>query len=353
MNAKTNSDARLVSVIVPCRNEAEHIAACLDSIRAQEQEGFELEILVADGRSSDGTCEILDRYAKEFSQVRVIDNPKKITPTGLNEAILAARGSIIVRMDAHTEYAPDYIHQCLQVMEETGADNVGGAARTKTKSYLQAAVAAAYHSRFSTGGARFHDPDFEGEVDTVTYGCFRREVFDEVGLFDEELVRNQDDEFNTRLTKAGKRLFQSPKIRSYYYPRSNLRALFRQYEQYGYYKVKVWQKHKLPTSIRQVVPGAMVLGFSGLALGATFSSFARLGLVGLSSLYAAVLLGASVHTASQKGWRLLPVLPAVFAAYHWGYGVGYVRGIVDFMVLKRDADGRFTVLTRSNSEQKE
>jgi hypothetical protein len=234
-------------------------------------------------------------------------------------------------------------------MEQTGADNVGGAARTKSKSYVQRAVAAAYHSRFSTGGARFHDPDYEGPVDTVTYGCFRREVFDEVGLFDEELVRNQDDEFNTRLLKAGKTIFQSPRIISSYFPRASLRSLFRQYEQYGYYKVKVWQKHQLPTSLRQMVPGAMVLSFSGLALGATWSHLARLALAGLSGLYGAVLLGASVHTASKNSWRLLPVLPFVFMSYHWGYGVGYVRGMVDFMVLKRDASGRFQVLTRSQS----
>ena len=345
--ASSGSSENIVSVVIPCRNEAAHIVSCLDSVLAQENNGFELEVLVADGRSDDGTRELLSDYAKKNPQIKMVDNPKRITPTALNEAIKVARGNIIVRMDAHTEYAPDYILQCLQVMEETGADNVGGPARTKSKSYVQKAVAAAYHSRFSTGGARFHDPNYEGEVDTVTYGCFRKEVFDEVGLFDEELVRNQDDELNTRLIKAGKKIFQSPRIRSSYYPRSSLKALFRQYEQYGYYKVKVWQKHQLPTSIRQMVPGAMVLSFSGLALGSTISNIARIGLLSLSSLYATGVVGASVHTAAKNDWRLLPILPLVFMGYHWGYGVGYVRGMVDFMVLKRDASGRFQVLTRS------
>jgi len=347
MNSKSPiAHKPIVSVIIPCRNEVAHIIDCLDSVLAQQNSGFELEVLVADGRSDDGTRALLTEYSKKNSQIRIIDNPEKITPTALNEAIKAAKGNIIVRMDAHTEYAPDYIAQCLQVMEETGADNVGGPARTKAKTYVQKAVAAAYHSKFSTGGARFHDPNFEGEVDTVTYGCFKKEIFEEVGLFDEELVRNQDDELNHRLIQAGKKIFQSPKIKSSYFPRSSLRSLFRQYEQYGYYKVKVWQKHELPTSVRQMVPGAMVLSFSGLAVGSIFSNIARLGLLGLSGLYGAGITAASIHTAAKNDWRLLPILPLVFMSYHWGYGLGYIRGMMDFMVLKRDASGTFQVLTR-------
>src|SRR5262249_29352304 len=152
-------------------------------------------------------------------------NPRKITSTGLNRAILAAQGEIIVRMDAHTEYAGDYIRQCVQVLEETGADNVGGAWRTKASGYLQQAVALAFHSPFSAGGARSHEVDYEGYIDTIIYGCWRRKRLIEVGMFDEELVRNQDDELNLRITRSGGKIWQSARIRSWYQPRASLMAL--------------------------------------------------------------------------------------------------------------------------------
>jgi succinoglycan biosynthesis protein ExoA len=200
----------------------------------------------------------------------VIDNPGRIVSTGLNSAIKAARGEIVVRMDAHTEYAPDYVQQCVAVLQETGADNVGGPARTRAETYLEKAVAAAYHSRFAVGGARFHDVNYEGWVDTVTYGCWRREAFDRFGYFDEELVRNQDDEHNLRIIRDGGKIWQSPKIRSWYRPRGSLSALFKQYMQYGYWKVRVIQKHKLPASWRHLVPGAFVLALLVLILLSAF-----------------------------------------------------------------------------------
>src|SRR5262249_41018531 len=155
---------------------------------------------------------------------------------GLNQAILAAQGEIIVRIDAHTEYAGDYITQCVQVLEETGADNAGGAWRTKADGFIAQAIALAFHSPFSAGGARSHDVDYEGCVDTVIYGCWRRQRLVELGMFDEELARNQDDELNLRITRNGGKIWQSSRIRSWYRPRASLMALLRQYSQYGYWK---------------------------------------------------------------------------------------------------------------------
>ena len=202
------------------------------------------------------------------------------------------------------------------------------------------AVAAAYHSPFSVGGARFHDVNYEGWVDTVTYGCWRRKAFEKFGYFDEELVRNQDDEHNLRIIRGGGKIYQSPKIRSWYRPRGSLTALFKQYMQYGYWKVRVIQKHKLPASWRHLVPGGFVftlillclLTLFGLVLslldattdhGLLTTDLLRLPgglLVGLLALYGLSAVCASVLTAAKSEWKLLPILPAVFACYHFGYG---------------------------------
>ena len=181
----------------------------LDSILAQDLAGIDWEVIVADGMSDDGTRAILDRYARREPRIRVLDNPARAVPAGLNAAIRAARGEIILRMDAHTAYAPDYVRRCLDALQATGAANVGGPARTKPRGYWGRAIAAAYHSPVACGGARFHDPNYEGWADTVPYGCWRKSTLLEIGLFDETLVRNQDDELNLRLCRAGGRVWQS------------------------------------------------------------------------------------------------------------------------------------------------
>jgi GT2 family glycosyltransferase len=297
--------------------------------------------------SEDGSRDILKRLADEDSRIRVIDNPGRIVSTGLNTAIRAARGQIIARMDAHTEYAPDYICQCLAVLQETGADNVGGPARTESKGYMQSAICAAYHSPFAVGGARFHNIEYEGYVDTVTYGCWPREVFDRVGFFDEELGRNQDDEFNLRLMRAGGKIWQSPRIRSWYRPRASLGALFRQYMQYGYWKVRVIQKHRLPASPRHLVPGIFVLLLIVLSLLSLRWPFAGSCWLALVGLYFLCSIAASVQASTRHGWQLFPVLPLVFACYHFAYGYGFLRGILDFVLLQRPPDPTCTELTRT------
>ncbi|MCI0627104.1 MAG: glycosyltransferase family 2 protein [Acidobacteria bacterium] len=354
-----------VTVIIPCRDEVTHIERCLRGILQFESPSGGFETLVADGLSDDGTAEIVRRLASKNPQLRVIDNPVRIAPAGLNEAIRAARGRVIVRIDAHTEYAPDYLVRCLEVLSKTDADNVGGPARTKADSYIQKAVAAAYHSPFSVGGARFHNPEYEGYVDTVTYGCWPRATFEKYGLFDEELVRNQDDEHNLRIIRGGGKIWQSPSIKSWYRPRSSLRALFKQYMQYGYWKVRVIQKHKLPASWRHLVPGFFVLTLATLFLLSTFcfllSAFASgpvvrdpfsFSFLAALSSYLFAVLAASTLTARRTQWHLLPALPAVFACYHFGYGLGFVRGILDFVILRRGASFSFTQLTRDPDEGK-
>lgn len=338
-----------VSVIIPCRNEARHLRPFLDSLARQETAGMDVEYLIADGMSDDGTRDILAEYAAQSPRWRCIDNPGRIVSTGLNAAIRQAKGEVIVRMDAHTEFDPSYLSNCLDVLRETHADNVGGPARTHSEGRWERAIAAAYHSPFSTGGAKFHDPSYEGPVDTVTYGCWPRAVFDRIGLFDEELVRNQDDELNLRLTRAGGKLWQSPRIVSWYRPRGDLRSLFRQYFQYGFWKVAVIRRHRIPASWRHLVPGAFVLSVGGLLIAllvGLLTGFAvrwtAAALFAVLLAYAAALMVFSVRTARQAGGDLLPLLPLVFATFHVSYGLGFVAG----WLRRPESSVRFTELSR-------
>jgi len=187
---ETSVEAPVVSIVVACRNERNSIREFLESVMKQDMAGMPWEILIADGMSDDGTAEILSSLSRENQHIRTLNNPGRIVSTGLNHAIRAARGQIIIRMDAHTYYAPDYARRCVEVLQQTGTDNVGGPARTQPRGTMGRAIAAAYHSRFSTGGAHFHDDSYEGYVDTVPYGCWRKETLERLGYFDERLVRN-------------------------------------------------------------------------------------------------------------------------------------------------------------------
>lgn len=333
------------SLVIPCRNEAAHIEKCLRDVLAFESPAGGFEVIVADGMSADGTREIIERIAAGDPRITLIDNPRRNASAAMNEGIQVARADIVVRLDAHTEYAPDYLVRCLEVMRQTGADNVGGPALTRSTSYMHRAIAAAYHSRFAVGNAVFHQPDYEGPADTVPYGCFRKSLLVELGLFDEALIRNQDDELNLRIIRAGGKIWQSPSIRSWYSPRSSLKALFQQYFQYGYWKVLVIRKHRIPASLRHLVPGLFVASLIVTGIGAPFCVQSRVLLAGIAGLYALGMLMASAITAASAGWSLLPVLPLTFACYHVGYGSGFLIGIWDF-VVRRKGSGRFTQLTR-------
>jgi hypothetical protein len=249
-------------------------------------------------------------------------------------------------MDGHTEYGREYVLGCLAALDESGADNVGGPARTKSAGYTQSVVCAAYHSSFGAGGARFHNVNYEGYVDTVTYGCWPRQVFERIGVFDETFLRNEDDEFNLRLTRAGGKIWQSPRIKSWYQPRDSLGSLLQQQRQYGYWKVRLLQKYKMPASVRHLVPGCFVLLLILLALASPWSRAALWGWIGLMGLYIVCSVVASLLTASRTDWKFLPLLPFVFACYHFGYGYGFLRGIGDFVFFRRQPSLSYTKLTR-------
>lgn len=338
----------VASIVVPCRNERATIERAVASMLAQHELGSgEIEVVIADGRSDDGTRAILDRMARADGRIRVIDNPGLIVSTGLNLAIEAASADVIVRMDTHSDYASDYVARCLEALGTTGALNVGGPALTRAEGYFQSANALAYQSPYSVGGAKFHDPDYEGWVDTVTYGCWRKETLLRLGLFDESLVRNQDDELNLRLIRSGGRIWQTPKIRSWYRPRASWGALFRQYLQYGYWKVRVIRKHKLPASPRHLVPGTFVGLLGVLGACALVWPAAAVAWVTLLLTYLAALTLASLLICARTGrWRYLVVMPAVLAAYHLGYGCGFIAGVFGLWTAPGRASRAFSNLTR-------
>jgi glycosyltransferase involved in cell wall biosynthesis len=323
-----------ISVVIPCRNEERAIAACLRSVLAFELPGLEMEVIVADGMSADRTRDIVDEFARRDPRLRLIANPSGSTPAGLNAAIRQARGEYVARVDAHTEYAPDYLRECLSVFLQSGAENVGGPARTRSASYIQRSIAAAYHSRFAVGNAAFHQPRYEGPVDTVPYGFWKRTRVLELGLFDEELARNQDDELNLRLIRAGGRIWQSPRIRSWYLPRASLTALFRQYARYGYWKVRVIQKHGAPASWRHLVPASFVASLLLLLLLSPVAGAARHAAALLLGVYSAALVTASAIVSARAGLALLPALPPVFVCYHFGYGLGFLAGMWHFLIRR-------------------
>jgi len=339
---------RRVSVIAPCRNERDHIAAFCRSVTLQRlPEGVTLEVLIADGMSDDGTREMLAEICANDARFKSVDNPGRIVSCALNRCLALASGDVVVRMDLHTEYAPDYIAQCLAALEQTQADNVGGPwrARADADKPTQQAIAAAFQSRWLAGGARSRQLDHSGWVDTVYLGCWPRRVFERVGGFDESLVRNQDDEHNLRITLGGGRIWQSKEIVSTYKPRATVGALFRQYLQYGYWKPYVMRKHGRPASVRHLLPALLLLALVGLAL-AALAGAPSWPLSVLAAAYAFAVMVAATLIAAHAQWRLLPRLPVVIVTYHAAYALGSLLGWFDVLRGAKSGRRRFARLTR-------
>jgi glycosyltransferase involved in cell wall biosynthesis len=320
----------LVSVIVPCRNEAGYIAACVESILATTYPHDRLEVLVVDGRSDDGTRQIVTSLAQRDPVIRLLDNPRRVVPAALNVGIRAARGEIIVRMDGHATYPPDYLPGLVRALQESGADNVGGRIVTLPAdgSATARAIAVALAHPFGVGNSYFRIGAPQRRwVDTVCYGCFRRDVFRRVGLFDEELIRNQDDEFNHRLLRAGGRILLAPEVVSYYYGRRTRRQIARMYYQYGYYKPLVVRKVGGVMTLRQLVPPAFLITITAGLIAALVSRAAAAIWLGLIGTYGLAVIGAAAAAIRTRGLRCAAALITVFPVLHLSYGAGYLAGL--------------------------
>jgi len=323
------SEWPLVWVVIPMRNEAASIGDLLDCVLAQDYPADRLEVLVVDGASTDDSAQAVERYGQRDPRVRLLANPRRIVPTALNIAIRAARGDIICRIDGHTRVAPDYVRLGVETLRRTGADNVGGRMDAVGGGWFGNAVADATASRFGVG-AYFHFGTEEREVDTVYLGMWPRQVFERVGLFDEELVRNQDDEFNYRLRKAGGRVVLNPAMRSWYQNRQDVAHLVSQYYQYGQWKVRVLQKHPRQMSWRHFVPPAFVAGMIVLGVASAWLSAAAWLLRGVTAAYLLVVLFAAAQASRRRG--VVGVLATALAlmCLHVSWGAGFLHGLILF-----------------------
>ena len=321
-----NDNLPLVSLIMPVRNEAQFIERSLGAVLAQDYPPEKLEILVADGMSDDGTREILDRAALENPRLQVIDNPGRIVSTGLNSGIRIARGLIIFRVDGHAEVAPDYIRQNLGMLKEhPEAWSVGGPIVHTANTTTGKAIAAAMSHPLGVGNARHRFQDYEGYAEGAAFPAIRRWVFDSIGYFDETLVRNQDEEFNYRIHLAGGRVWMSPHIRYRYFVREKLRNLFRQYLQYGFWKIAVIVKHRRPPAVRQLVPSFFFLSWPILIAVGVWSGLPWLGAV-LPLIYSATLAGAGIACVPYTGTAIACRLPFALATMHVAYAFGFLAG---------------------------
>ena len=319
-----------ISMILPCRNEAQFIGPCLDTLLASRLPAENLEILVVDGMSDDGTRSIVERYAARYPGIRLLDNPRRVVPAALNLGIAAATGAIIVRVDAHALYPSEYVPRLVLALETTGADNVGGRIVTlpQNDSPEAWAIARALSHPFGVGNSYFRiGSDAPRWVETVPYGCWRREVFDRIGGFDEELVRDQDDEFNYRLVRSGGRVLLLPDVVSYYFARDSVRQTASMMYQYGYFKPLVARKVGRVMTARQLAPPALVLALlAGLVL-APFSGWIAVAWGLLVASYALAIAAGAYTAGRSQGLRCVTALLAVFPSLHLAYGWGYLRGL--------------------------
>ena len=333
LESRSNLTSReLVSIIMPVRNEAEYIERSLESIFKQDYPHDLIEIIIADGMSSDETKNLIQKARSQTEiPVKVIDNPAKIAPCALNLAIAASSGSIIVRVDGHCEIASDYITNCVELLRSGKADGVGGPIETVAESPKSAAIAISMSSKFGVGGSAFRTvKNQELEVDTVAFPGYKRDLFVRLGGFNEELIRNQDDEFNFRIRENGGKIILTPKIQSRYYSRNNFWSLWKQYFQYGYWKVRVFQLHPKQMSFRQFVPPAFVVVLLMFLVFAPISKISIAGLVAVSGLYLAANLGAAFTNCIKSRIALFPGISLAFAVLHFSYGIGFLAGLLVF-----------------------
>ncbi|WP_125152719.1 glycosyltransferase family 2 protein [Clostridium rectalis] len=323
-----------VSVVIPCKNEVGYIKECLDSFINQSYPKELYEILVCDGFSTDGTQEIVKKYENNYKNIKLVLNEGITAPKGMNLGIRKSKADVIIIFGAHAYADKNFIKNNVELlMRDSSIGCVGGPIETLNSSSKGKSIALAMSSPFGVGNALFRYAKKETFVDTVAFGAYRRSVLDKIGYFDEELVRNQDDEINYRVVKSGYKILLSPNIKSYYYSRDSLKKLWRQYYQYGFWKVKVMQKHGKTASIRHLVPMAFVLtNILGLLLGLFFKPILILwGIEVLTYVLGDLIFSLKV---SKKEKGVLKYIPIIFPILHISYGIGFLQGLLVFYIFK-------------------
>lgn len=321
-----------VTVIMPVYNEELFIVGALESVLRSDYPPELLEIVVADGMSTDGTRNLIKKVsATSKVPIKLIDNKKKIAPSALNLAISAATGDIIVRIDGHCEIESDYISNCVRHLTSGQAEGVGGPIETIGETNKAKAISTAMSSKFGVGGSAFRTiQDKQLYVDTVAFPGYRKSTLEKVGPFNEELVRNQDDEYNFRIRKGGGKILLSPDIRSKYFSRATFQRLWKQYFEYGFWKIRVLQLHPKQMSPRQFVPFAFVVTILSLLIGSFFFEVSRWLLVFVVATYLLANLFATVSVWNRVSFWSLPAVSLSFLILHFSYGLGSLVGLFRF-----------------------
>jgi len=335
-----------ISIIIPCRNEEKYIGQCLDSVISNDYPKDRLEVFVVDGASSDSTKKIIEGYLKQFPFIKLLENPKKIVPSAMNIGIAAAAGEIIMKIDGHAQYQKDYISKCVKYLGEYGADNVGGTiiALPRNKSLVGRGIARSLSTRFGAGDSLFRvgieKPTW---ADTAFSGCYKKEVFKKIDLYDESIARSEDVAVNSRLIKAGGKILLAPDIVSRYYARSDLKSFMAHNFDNGFWITYPLKFKRAVFSLRHIVPLVFVLSLSGilglrLALQALnvsrlLADIALYGLVAELTLYlAANLYFSATDAIKEKDIRFLAIQPVIYLSLHIAYGLGSIWGIINLMI---------------------
>ena len=327
-----------ISVILPVRNEERYIVACVESIFAQDYPVEQMEVIFVDGRSEDRTVELLARMQQEHPQIRVFDNPNRTVPYAMNIGIRESRGEVIVRLDAHAEYPPDYVRLSVETLLTCDCDNAGGVFVTRGRGFMGEAIAEMLKTPLGVGNATYRLTQQDGYVDTVPFGCFRRELFERIGGFDERMTRNQDNELNFRIRKNGGKIYLNHNIRVLYYCRDTMRGIMRMGFMNGKWNVITMTLVPGSMGVRHFVPLAFVLSTIGLLLLTLLTGSMFFGGLLLLEWGAYLLLDGfySYTIAKEKGWRFLPVELILYPAFHFAYGFGSLCGIAALPRFLRD-----------------
>lgn len=325
--------AKLISVIVPVYNEENYIDACLSSMLLQDYPKDAMEWFFVDGMSTDRTLEILNAYRDRYPKlIRVLKNENKTVPYAMNLAIREAKGDYIIRLDAHAEYENDYFSKCVEVLEETGADNVGGVMETKACTPIGRTIAKMLSSKFGVGDSQFRTNGKDGYVDTVPFGAFRKEVFEKVGLYDERLTRNQDSELNYRIIHNGGKIYLSNRIKLAYYCRDSVKGIVKMAMLNGKWNIITSRFCPGSMRLRHFIPCFFVLSLLGMPIATVL--WKPFGILFALELLLYFALDFMFSAKAAKGAKEFFCLAYLFPLFHISYGYGSVLGIVKVLMKK-------------------
>ncbi len=330
-----------VTVVIPCRNERDFIIPCIQTVLQSDYPADKLHIAVVDGMSTDGTRETINQHFAHDNRVQLMHNEKKTTPYALNIGIRSSNSKYVMILGAHSEVDSDYINRAVDHLENSpNIGCAGGRLKSISSNRKSEVIAKAMSSAFGVGTSHFRTGLVSGYVDTVAFGVYRRTLLDEIGYFDEDLARNQDDEMSYRILKSGYKIYLDTHTAATYYVRNSFQKLAAQQFQYGYWKVYVNRKHQAITTLRQLIPLFFLLYIISLPF------CLWVGIVWLTPLilYLIVSLIVSLKLSAEVGevFTLLYVFPTI----HLSYGYGYLLGIVDFLLLRKKQTRKHERLTR-------